>query len=71
MQGNNVKVVSIKELLKSGANKDELLNICEELYAMTDFICEDYPKHKSWFYQKHLPATFIHGAGRDNIFAYD
>lgn len=38
---------------------------------MTDFICEDYPKHKSWFYQKHLPATLVKGSGRDIIFACD
>lgn len=38
---------------------------------MTDFICEDYPKHKSWFYQRHLPATLIENSGRDIIFAYD
>ena len=71
MQDKNIKVVSIKELLKLGVDKDVLLGICEELYEMTDFICEDYPKHKSWFYQKHLPATFLYGSGRDIIFAYD
>ena len=26
---------------------------------MTDFISVDYPKHKSWFYKKHLPVTFL------------
>lgn len=30
---------------------------------MTDFICEDYTKHKSWYYQKHLPATFVPKTG--------
>lgn len=38
---------------------------------MTDFICEDYPKHKTWFYQKHLPETLKPDSGRDIIFAYD
>lgn len=66
-----LQVVSIKELLAEGRTEQELLPICEELYGMTDFICADYPKHKSWFYQKHLPATFVPGSGRDIIFAYD
>lgn len=64
-------VVSIKELLNEGCTKEELITICDKLYQMTDFICEDYPKHKSWYYQKHLPATFIQDSGRDIIFVYD
>ena len=71
MKDKSVEVVSIKELLELGVNSDVLLNICEELYEMTDFICEDYPKHKSWFYQKQLPETFMRGSGRDIVFAYD
>lgn len=66
-----LQVVTIKELLSEGMTEQELLPICEMLYGMTDFICEDYPKHKSWFYQKHLPATFIPDSGRDIVFAYD
>ena len=38
---------------------------------MTDFINSDYPKHKSWFYQKHLPETLKENSGRDIIFAHD
>ena len=52
-------------------SKENAIQICDELYEMTDFICEDYPKHKSWFYQKHLPATLIENSGRDIIFAYN
>lgn len=62
---------SIQELIKQGVDKKSLLRICDELYEMTDFISEDYPKHKSWFYQKHLPATFIENSGRDIIYAHD
>ncbi len=64
-------VVTIKELMKKGYSKQDLLLICEKLYGMTDFICEDYPKHKSWFYQKHMPETFNQDSGRDIIFVYD
>lgn len=66
-----IVVKSIQELIKKGIDKESLLNICNELYEMTDFISSDYPKHKSWFYQKHLPATFIENSGRDILFAHD
>lgn len=68
---NKIIISSIKELLKGGISKESAIKICDELYEMTDFICEDYPKHKSWFYYKHLPATLIENSGRDIIFAYD
>lgn len=71
IKNGKLEVVSIKELLAEGLTEQQLLPICENLYQMTDFICEDYPKHKSWFYQKHLPATFIPDSGRDIIFAHD
>ena len=63
--------ISIKDLLSKGWSEKEVLPICEQLYNMTDFICEDYPKHKTWFYKKHLPAVFTPNSGRDIIFACD
>ncbi len=65
------KVVSIKELLNNGVVEESLRKVCEELYNITDFLCEDYPKYNSWFYKKHLPAVFVPNSGRDIIFAYD
>jgi GNAT superfamily N-acetyltransferase len=62
---------TIKELIINGHSQDEILKLCDKLYDMTDFICEDYPKHKTWYYQKHLPATLMAGSGRDIVFAYD
>jgi len=70
-KNNELQVASVKELLAEGVSEEEVVKICDELYMMTDFICEDYPKHKSWFYQKHLPATLTPNSGRDIIFAYD
>lgn len=61
----------LKKLIENDYDNEKLLLLCDDLYEMTDFICEDYPKHKSWFYQKHLPATFVKGSGRDIIFACD
>lgn len=62
---------SVQELIKQGVDKRSLLKVCDELYEMTDFISVDYPKHKSWFYKKHLPATFTENSGRDIIYAHD
>lgn len=66
-----IYIKSVQELFIKGVKKDKLLNLCDQLYDMTDFITDDYPKHKSWFYQKHLPAVFSEKSGRDIIFAQD
>ena len=66
-----IKVASIQELMLNGFPKDKAISLCDALYNMTDFICDDYPKYKSWFYKKHLPATLTEHSGRDVIFAYD
>ena len=58
-------------MIKNGLELKRAVQICDAIYEITDFICADYPKHKSWFYQKHLPATLKQGSGRDIIFAYD
>lgn len=65
----DIEILTIKELLASGVQKIELIEICNDLYEMTDFICEDYPKHKSWFFQKHLKETLSDKSSRDIIFA--
>lgn len=65
------KLVSIKELLNNGVAEESLRKVCEELYNITDFLCEDYPKYNSWFYKKHMPAVFLPKSGRDIIVAYD
>ena len=66
-----IEVKTIKELMEQGVDQETILSICDNLYEMTDFITTDYPKHKSWFYQKHLPATLQPNSGRDIIFAHD
>lgn len=67
----NIEISTIKELIEQGVDEQTILIICDRLYEMTDFICSDYPKHNSWFYQKHLPETLQPNSGRDIIFAYD
>lgn len=66
-----IYIESIKELIAQGVDIKSLLEICDKLYDITDFISADYPKHRSWFYQKHLPATFEENSGRDIIYAHD
>lgn len=66
-----IYIESIQNLIKQGIDKETLLKTCDKLYEMTDFISDDYPKHKSWFYHKHLPATFIENSGRDILYAHD
>ena len=69
----NIKIETktIKELISQGTTEKEILTLCDTLYDMTDFITTDYPKHKSWFYQKHLPETLKANSGRDIVFAHD
>ncbi len=69
MQQLNVKLFSVKELFNKGTNSNQIIKVCDEIYNMVGFLCEDYPKHKSWFYQKHLPNTLKEDGNRDIIFA--
>lgn len=65
-----VSIQSIREQIEQGADIDEIIELCNNLYDLTDFVNEDYPRHKSWFYQKQLPET-LSGRGRDIIYATD
>ncbi|MBR1925761.1 MAG: GNAT family N-acetyltransferase [Clostridia bacterium] len=67
----DIEIKTIKELKSKGVSDVEIKIICDKLYNMTDFISIDYPKHKSWFYAKHLPETLEENSGRDIIFAQD
>ncbi|MBS7401348.1 MAG: GNAT family N-acetyltransferase [Eubacteriales bacterium] len=68
---NEIKVVSIKELIEMGLERNKVLEICNRIYEMTDFVCKDYPRYKTWFYQKHLPGTLDVKIGRDIVFTYN
>ena len=49
------------ESLKSYIGKvseDEFAELAKRIYDITDFICEDYPKHKEWYFHKQLPRIF-------------
>lgn len=66
-----IKITSIRELITNGLSQEEIFKICDQVYDMVDFLCKDYPKHKSWFYKKHLPQTLNKNYNRDIIIAYD
>lgn len=66
-----IKTTTIKELIALGVSEEKILALCGKLYDMTDFISEDYPKHKTWFYTKHLPETMDESSGRDIIYAHN
>jgi len=51
-----MKVESIKDYINV-LNKDELMILVNKIYRIIDFVKEDYPKHKEWFYTIQLPET--------------
>ena len=36
---------------------EEFMKLATKIYMITDFICDDYPKYKEWYFTKQLPAT--------------
>lgn len=47
--------------------EEEFMILATKIYMITDFICEDYPKYKEWYFTKQLPAT-INGDKRNILF---
>lgn len=47
--------------------KEEFMELATKIYMITDFICDDYPKYKEWYFTKQLPAT-ISGDERNILF---
>ena len=37
--------------------EEEFMILATKIYMITDFICDNYPKHKEWYFTKQLPAT--------------
>ena len=60
-----VKIECLKNYLK--CSPEEFNDLATRIYMITDFICEDYPKHKEWYFTKQLPA--IIGEERNILFA--
>lgn len=60
-----IKIESLKDYLKTTSD-EEFMELATKIYMITDFICEDYPKHKEWYFKKQLPA--IVGEERNILF---
>ena len=43
-----VKIECLKDYLK--CNPEEFMDLATRIYMITDFICEDYPRHKEWYF---------------------
>ena len=47
--------------------EEEFMELATKIYMITDFICDDYPKRKKWYFTKQLPAA-INGDERNILF---
>ena len=50
-----IKIESLKDYINV-LPKEEYEKLAISIYMISDFICEDYPKYKSWYFGKQLPA---------------
>ena len=62
-----VKIESLKDYV-GVLSKEEFKDLSTKIYMITDFICADYPKHKSWYFEKQLPETIANDE-RNILFA--
>lgn len=51
----NVSIFSASALAKKNHNSFSIL--VSKAYSVTDYICKDYPKHFSWYWEKTVPAV--------------
>lgn len=61
-----IKIESLKDYIGT-INEKDFLKLASDVYMITEFICEDYPNHKEWYFKKQLPA--IIGEERNILFA--
>ena len=61
-----INIESLKNY-KDKLNEEDFFDLATRVYMITDFICEDYPKHKEWYFTKQLPET-INGTERNILF---
>ena len=59
-------IESLKKYI-GNVSKEEFMRLATKIYMITDFVCDDYPKRKEWFFAKQLPET-INGDKRNILF---
>ena len=52
-----VKIESLKDYIGI-LSEEEFIRLAKKIYDITDFICEDYPKHKEQFFHQQIPRIF-------------
>lgn len=61
-----INIESLKKYVRI-IPKEDFMELATKIYMITDFICDDYPKYKEWYFTKQLPAT-INGDERNILF---
>ncbi|NMA50446.1 MAG: GNAT family N-acetyltransferase [Mollicutes bacterium] len=51
-----INIESLKDYINIIPQK-QLMSLAERIYMITDNIREDYPNHKTWYFEKQLPET--------------
>lgn len=64
---NQMKNIESLKNYVGNVTEEEFMILATKIYMITDFICEDYPKYKEWYFTKQLPAT-INGDKRNILF---
>lgn len=59
-------IESLKNYL-GNVTGEEFMMLATKIYMITNFICDDYPKYKEWYFTKQLPAI-INGDERNILF---
>ena len=53
---NEMKIYTLSSLIN---NHHKLFGkLAQSAYSVTDYICEDYPKHFEWYWSKQIPRVF-------------
>ena len=63
---DDIKIESLKNYI-GHITEEELMQFATKIYMLTNFIVEDYPQYKEWYFTKHLPET-IYGNRRNILF---
>ena len=69
-KSNNEFIVESLRNYISTRSREELRDLANSIYDITDFVREDYPKHREWFIEKQFPGV-INGDERDILFVRD
>lgn len=67
IQINEIQFCNLSSLI---INRKRFIQLAQDAYSVTDFICKDYPKHFEWYWSKEIPRVF-NGTGEIVICTID